>query len=94
MKKTDQSSSEQAYIKAIPADERALAELKKDQAEAKKKVGDADRVLKREKPNLVAAQRNLENFQSSLNLIGIDFSNLSLSEVLQPEEGKILLKSI
>ena len=62
--------------------------MKKDQVEAKKKVSDADRVLKREKPNLAAAQRNLENFQSSLNLIGIDFANLSLVENVTTEEGE------
>ena len=68
-KKADQSTTEQAYVKALPSDERALTELKKDQAEAKKKVGDADRVLKREKPNLMAARKNLENLFRSNFLV-------------------------
>lgn len=46
-----------------------------------------DRVLKREKPNLIAAQRQLENFQSSLELIGIDFANLTISEPQAVETG-------
>ena len=57
-----------------------LSDLKKDQSEAKKKVGEIDRVLKREKPNLVTAQKNLESFQTSLELMGIDFDQLTISE--------------
>ena len=65
-----------------------MLELKKEQAEAKKRLGEIDRVLKREKPNLLTAQKSLANFQSSLELIGVDFGNLSLNEPMQPETGK------
>ena len=87
-KKSNPSTSEVAYIKALPADEQALSDLKKEQADAKKRLGEIDRVLKREKPNLITAQKSLENFQSSLELIGIDFANLAISEPLQSETGE------
>ena len=86
-KKPTPSTSEAAYIKSISADENALAELKKEQAEAKKRLGEIDRVLKREKPNLLTARKSLESFQTSMELIGVDFGNLSLSDNVPPELG-------
>ena len=71
----------------MQSDEAALVELKKEQAEAKKHLGEIDRVLKREKPNLETAKKTLENFQSSLELMGVDFSNLSINDDITPETG-------
>ena len=93
-KKSQPSISETAYVKSLPADENSLVELKKEQADAKKKLGEIDRVLKREKPNLLTARKSLENFQSSLELIGIDFSNLSLNEPMQADTGRLNLKLV
>ena len=80
-------------MKALPADESALAELKKDQAEAKKRLGEIDRVSKREKPNLITATKSLENFQSTMELIGVDFGNLSLNDSIPTDVGKGKLMS-
>ena len=66
------------------ADELALEQAKKDQAEAKKRVTEATRVLGREEPNLTQAKLKLENFNKTFEFLGVSMedSGPSLSSTL------------
>ena len=62
----------------------ALEQAKKEQAEAKKRVTEASRVLGREEPNLQQAKLKLENFNKTFEFLGVsvDENNPMLSSTM------------
>lgn len=61
------------------ADELEFERAKKEQAECKKRVAEATRVLGREGPNLTQAKQKLENFLKTFQFVGLSLEDIEPS---------------
>ena len=59
------------YPDFFKGDELELERAKKEQAECKKRVTEASRVLGREEPNLAQARQKLEHFSKTFEFLGV-----------------------
>lgn len=75
-KKQAPSTTEKAYISALPEEEARQKDISAEQARKKKEVASQEQGLKRESLNLDTAKSTLANFENSLKMMGWDLASL------------------